>query len=96
MKKPVGIFLSILCLFVLMSHRTFATTYYVDPSSTSATANGSLASPWKTIAQVNSGATALNPGDMVLFKRFPDPERLQAQVCMGIMEREIYPSLTMR
>lgn len=69
MKKPVGIFLSILCLFVLMSHRTFATTYYVDPSSTSATANGSLASPWKTIAQVNSGATALNPGDMVLFKR---------------------------
>ncbi len=69
MKKPVGIFLSILCLFVLISHRTFATTYYVDPSSTSATANGSLASPWKTIAQVNSGTTALNPGDMVLFKR---------------------------
>ena len=69
MKKPLGIFLSILCLFVLISHRTFATTYYVDPSSTSATANGSLASPWKTIAQVNSGATLLNPGDMVLFKR---------------------------
>lgn len=44
-------------------------TYYVDPSSVSAISNGSLANPWKTIAQVNAGTTVLKPGDRVLFKR---------------------------
>ncbi len=48
---------------------SYATNYYVDPSSTSATANGSFISPWKTISQVNSGTTLLNPGDTVFFKR---------------------------
>lgn len=47
----------------------FATNYYVDPSSGSTTANGSFASPWKTIAQVNSGSGVLLPGDTVFFKR---------------------------
>lgn len=47
----------------------YATNYYVDPSSTSATANGSFIYPWKTISQVNSGTTLLNPGDTVFFKR---------------------------
>ena len=48
---------------------SYGTNYYVDPSSTSATANGSLLYPWKTISQVNSGTTLLNPGDTVFFKR---------------------------
>jgi hypothetical protein len=48
---------------------SYATNYYVDPSSTSSTANGSLLYPWKTISQVNSGTTLLNPGDTVFFKR---------------------------
>jgi hypothetical protein len=46
-----------------------ATNYYVDPSSTAASANGSLLYPWKTISQVNAGTTLLNPGDSVFFKR---------------------------
>ena len=48
---------------------SYGTNYYVDPSSTSTTANGSLLYPWKTISQVNSGTTLLNPGDTVFFKR---------------------------
>ena len=43
--------------------------YYVDPSSTSIIADGTLANPWKTIDDVNNGTTFLNPGDMILFKR---------------------------
>jgi len=58
-----------LCLLVSVSATTFATNHYVDPSSGSSVANGTLASPWKTIAQVNSGTTILNPGDTVFFKR---------------------------
>lgn len=56
-------------LFGLSNTASFATNYYVDPSSTATSANGTLAYPWKTIAQVNSGTTLLNPGDSVLFKR---------------------------
>ena len=43
--------------------------YYVDPSATSTIANGSFANPWKTIAQVNAGTTAMIAGDSVFFKR---------------------------
>ena len=46
-----------------------ATNYYVDPSSTSTIANGSLLNPWKTISQMNAGTTMLNPGDSVLFRK---------------------------
>lgn len=56
-------------IFSLQKSDVFATKYYVDPSSTSSTANGSLTSPWKTIAQVNTGSSVLLPGDTVLFKR---------------------------
>lgn len=45
------------------------TKYYADPSSTATTANGSFLYPWKTIAQVNAGTTALVAGDSVFFKR---------------------------
>jgi hypothetical protein len=43
--------------------------YYVNPSSTSVIADGTLANPWKTIDEVNNGTALLNPGDKVLFKR---------------------------
>jgi parallel beta-helix repeat protein len=70
MKKPIlRLYLTVVTLLIFFSSTTFATNYYVDPSSTSNTSNGSLASPWKTIAQVNSGTTLLNPGDTVFFKR---------------------------
>ena len=69
MKTLSKFVLMIVALIGLSNTTSFATNYYVDPSSTSTTANGSLAYPWKTIAQVNSGTTLLNPGDSVFFKR---------------------------
>ena len=60
-----------LALFFMLTiaSTTHATNYYVDPSSSSSTANGTINFPWKTIAQVNSGTGLLNPGDTVFFKR---------------------------
>ena len=69
MKRLSKFVLMIVALVGLSDTASFATNYYVDPSSTASTANGTLAFPWKTIAQVNSGTTLLNPGDSVLFKR---------------------------
>ena len=46
-----------------------ATKYYVDPSSLSTIADGSFASPWKTISQVNTGTLGLQAGDSVFFKK---------------------------
>ena len=69
MKTLSRFVLMIMALIGLSNTASFATNYYVDPSSPSTTANGSLAYPWKTIAQVNSGTTLLNPGDSVFFKR---------------------------
>ncbi len=59
------LFLFLFCLPVF----AFATTYYVDPSSASGTANGQLATPWKTLAQVSSNMGSFQPGDFILFKR---------------------------
>ena len=70
MKKTLlRIQLVLIGLLTFYVSQTFATNYYVDPSSTSTTTNGSLLNPWKTISQVNAGTTALNPGDTVFFKR---------------------------
>ena len=58
MKKQIlRLYLTVLSVFLIISNTTFATNYYVDPSSTSTTTNGTIATPWKTIAQVNSGTT---------------------------------------
>ncbi len=46
-----------------------ATKFYVDPSSLSTIADGSFASPWKTMSQVNTGTIGLQPGDSVFFKK---------------------------
>ena len=48
---------------------TRSNKYYVDPSSKSTIADGSIVSPWKTIAQLNSGTTSIAAGDSVFFKR---------------------------
>ena len=70
MKKQIlQLYLTVVSLLLLISSTTFATNYYVDPSSASLTTNGTLANPWKTIAQLNTGTTLLNPGDTVFFKR---------------------------
>ncbi len=69
MKTISRFVLMMMALTGLSNTASFATNYYVDPSSPSTTANGTLAYPWKTIAQVNSGTTLLNPGDSVFFKR---------------------------
>jgi parallel beta-helix repeat protein len=69
MKTLSKFVLMVVALIGLSNTASFATDYYVDPSSTATTANGTLAFPWKTIAQVNSGTTLLNPGDNVFFKR---------------------------
>lgn len=45
------------------------TKYYVDPSSLNTIADGSFASPWKTISQVNAGTIGLQAGDSVFFKK---------------------------
>jgi hypothetical protein len=43
-----------------------ARKFYVDPSSTASTSNGSISAPFKSIAQVNS--TVLYAGDSIFFK----------------------------
>ena len=65
-------YISIACftlMFSLCAYVSFATNYYVNPSSTATSALGTLDAPWKTIAQVNAGTTLLVPGDTVFFKR---------------------------
>lgn len=46
-----------------------STKFYVDPSSLNTIADGSFASPWKTISQVNIGTQSIQPGDTVFFKK---------------------------
>lgn len=51
-----------------------ARKFYVDPSSTASTSNGSISAPFKSIAQVNS--TVMYAGDSVFLrvgKFFPVP-----------------------
>jgi len=70
MKKTITqIKIALICFLTAFVTQSFATNFYVDPSSTSTTANGTLLTPWKTISQVNAGTGALNPGDTVFFKR---------------------------
>jgi len=70
MKKiTLWIYLQCFALQLLVITNALATNYYVDPSSPTTITNGSITNPWKTIAQVNSGTTSLNPGDSVFFKR---------------------------
>jgi hypothetical protein len=48
---------------------TSGASYYVDPSSTASTQNGSISAPWKTLAQVNNNMWRFAPGDHIYFKK---------------------------
>ncbi|WP_255155460.1 hypothetical protein, partial [Ferruginibacter sp. HRS2-29] len=61
----IGVFL--LCLFAAIGAR--ATEYYVDANSTSSTQSGTLANPWKTLAQVNSNMSRFAAGDIIYLKK---------------------------
>ncbi len=61
----LSLFLLLLCFAGIAK----ATNYYVDPSSTSSTANGSQATPWKTLSQVQSNMNSFQPGDFIYFKK---------------------------
>jgi hypothetical protein len=59
----------IVFLLLIISLQIKAAKYYCDPSSIKSFANGTLATPWKNIDQVNNGTKALLAGDTVFFKR---------------------------
>lgn len=54
-------------IFIFAAFPSWATTYYVSSSTGSDSNPGTLATPWKTIAKVNS--KTFLPGDTLLFKR---------------------------
>lgn len=60
---------TIIGLLILVFFQSAPTNYYVDPSSTASTQDGSKAYPWKTLAQVNSNMGRFRPGDSILFRR---------------------------
>ncbi len=57
------IFISILFCASLGLHKALAATYYLDPINGSDLANGSQATPWKTISKVNK--STFQPGDII-------------------------------
>jgi hypothetical protein len=61
----IGVFL--ICLFATAGAR--ATEYYVDANSTSSTQSGTLANPWKTLAQVNNNMSKFVAGDFIYLKK---------------------------
>lgn len=54
---------------LLIGQFVCATNYYVDPSSTASLQNGLATSPWKSLTDLQNSITALQPGDVVYFKR---------------------------
>lgn len=56
-------------IFILSWNITMATSFWVDPTSAAGTANGSFATPWKTLSQVQSNMSSFNPGDFIYVKR---------------------------
>ena len=46
-----------------------ATRFYVSSSYTGGTSNGALATPWKTLANVQSNMSTFAAGDTISFKR---------------------------
>jgi hypothetical protein len=66
MKIKKQIFFALLCLVFHCS--LYAVDYYVDASFTG-TSDGSITSPWKTLADVNSNMGMFTGGDNVYFKK---------------------------
>src|SRR6476661_507073 len=61
-----GFFLIV--MFILTSAIAEAGNFYVNPSSSSPTEDGSAANPWKSLSAVNANMKSLHPGDSVLLK----------------------------
>ncbi len=55
--------------FLAIKMSAFSNVYYADASSTSSIADGSLANPFKTLADVQNHLWFVAPGDTILFKR---------------------------
>src|SRR5262245_11804151 len=66
MKVAVSVLL--VALFVSTTLMSFGSNYYVDPSS-SGSNQGTLANPWRSIADIPAGINYFHPGDTVIFKR---------------------------
>ncbi len=69
MKSPLLIKSYVLVVMLFIAGISHATNYYVDPSSTSSTANGAQTTPWKTLSQVQSAMSSFQPGDFIYFKK---------------------------
>ena len=69
MKSQLIIKSYLLGILLFVAGISKATNYYVDPSSTASTANGALATPWKTLSQVQSNMNLFQPGDFIYFKK---------------------------
>lgn len=70
MKKPVHSVIILLLALQLMGVKcAYATNYYVNPSSITSIADGTITNPWKTINQVNDTTLSFAPGDTIFFKR---------------------------
>ena len=54
-------------VILLLSIRTLAATYYVDPAGSNGNTGLSPAAPWRTLLKV--GISTFQPGDTILFKR---------------------------
>ena len=57
------IFICVLFCASLGLNKALAATYYLDPTNGNDSANGSQATPWKTISKVNN--STLQPGDII-------------------------------
>src|SRR5581483_8265988 len=55
-------------LFVFAAFSSFATNHYVDPSFSGSNL-GTLANPWKSIADIPQAINAFQSGDTIFFKR---------------------------
>ncbi|MEO6669146.1 MAG: T9SS type A sorting domain-containing protein [Ferruginibacter sp.] len=69
MKPQLIIKSYLLGMFLFIAGIAKATNYYVDPSSTASTQNGALATPWRTLSQVQSAMNSFVAGDFIYFKR---------------------------
>ena len=66
MKTPISVCL--IALFVLMTRQSYATNYYVDPSSWGSN-QGTLTNPWRSINDIPWYINYFKPGDTLFLKR---------------------------
>jgi hypothetical protein len=59
-------FLSLALFFIVISSKSFAANYYIDPSGSDANNGTSPSSPWQTLSKLSS--TTFSAGDTIFFK----------------------------